>query len=142
MIRARSIAQALTWACVVLAPLVLLGGCSINPTYTVRVDNETNRTLRASLERRPTINEIITLESGKVGPGESRVFGPAEGRPLERVYVVIGDRTDLHAIPESVELRRGEWIVTIDASSITSWGTYQLEIRKAKESLVEEEPGE
>ena len=58
------------------------------------------------------------------------------------MYLVIGDRTDLHALPESVELRRGEWVVTIDAGSMTSWGTYELSVRKADEPLVaEDEPG-
>lgn len=126
-------------ACVALVLMVFAaGGCSINPTYTVRVDNLTNRPLSASLERRPTINEIIRMDSGRVGANSSRVFGPAKGKPLERVYIVIGDRTDLHALPESVELRRGEWVVTIDAGSMTSWGTYELDVRKAKESLVPE----
>lgn len=120
----------------------VLTGCSLNPTYTVRVDNQTNRPLTASLERRPTINEIITIESGRVGPNSSRVFGPGQGKPLERVYIVIGDRTDLHALPESVELRRGEWIVTIDAGSMTSWGTYELDVRKANEPLVEKDADE
>lgn len=116
------------------------GGCAINPTYTVRVDNETDRTLRVSLERRPTINDVIAMDSGRVKPKSSRVLGPKQAQPLERVYVVVGDRTDLHAMPESVELRRGEWIVTIGAGSITSWGTYELHIRKADEQLVEDEP--
>ena len=114
-------------------------GCSLNPTYTVRIDNETNRTLRATLERRPTINEVISMDSARVKPGSFAVLGPSEARPLERVYIVIGDRTDLHAMPESVELRRGEWIVTIDAASITNWGTYKLQVKKAREGLIPEE---
>ena len=118
----------------------LLSGCAINPTYTVRVDNETDRTLRVSLERRPTINDVIAMDSGRVKPRSSRVLGPSQAQPLERVYVVVGDRTDLHAMPESIELRRGEWIVTIGAGSITSWGTYELNVRKADEPLVEDEP--
>lgn len=127
-----------------IASIALLGslaltGCSISPTYTVRIDNDTSRTLRATLERRPTINEVIAMDSGKVGPNESRVLGPSTARPLERVYIVIGDRTDLHALPESIELRRGEWIVTIDAGSMTSWGTYELDVRKANEPLVNDD---
>jgi hypothetical protein len=114
-------------------------GCSINPNYTVRIDNETNRTLRATLERRPTINEVIAMDSARVKPGSSRVLGPSAARPLERVYIVIGDRTDLHAMPESLELRRGEWVVTIDASSMTSWGTYQLQLKKPDGPLVPED---
>lgn len=125
----------------ILCTLVIgLGGCAINPSYTVRVDNETDRTLRVSLERRPTINDVIAMDSGRVKPHSSRVLGPSKAQPLERVYVVVGDRTDLHAMPESIELRRGEWIVTIGAGSITSWGTYELKVRKADEPLIE--PGD
>lgn len=116
--------------------MLVLAGCSINPKYTVRIDNQTNRALRATLERRPTINEVIAMDSARVKPGTSRVLGPSEARPLERVYIVIGDRTDLHAMPESLELRRGEWVVTIDASSMTSWGTYQLQLKKPDGPLV------
>ena len=119
--------------------MLWVGGCSLNPQYTVRIDNETNRTLRASLERRPTLNEIISMDSTSVRANSSRVLGPSEARPFERVYVVIGDRTDLHAIPESLEISRGEWVVTIGSGSITSWGTYELKIRKADEALVTEE---
>jgi hypothetical protein len=119
--------------------LLVQVGCSINPNYTVRIDNETNRTLRATLERRPTINEVIAMDSARVKPGSSRVLGPSAARPLERVYIVIGDRTDLHAMPESLELRRGEWVVTIDASSMTSWGTYQLQLKKPDGPLVPED---
>ncbi len=124
---------------------LILSGCALNPTYTVLIDNETNRTLRATLERRPTINDIITMDSVRVKPGTSRVLGPSEARPLERVYVVIGERTDLHALPESLELRRGEWVVTIAPGSITDWGTYQLQLSKPDEPLVGEDgrrPGE
>lgn len=119
---------------------LILSGCGLNPSYTVRVDNETDRTLRVSLERRPTINDVIAMDSGRVKPHSSRLLGPSKAQPLERVYVVVGDRTDLHAMPESIELRRGEWIVTIGAGSITSWGTYELKVRKADEPLVEDEP--
>lgn len=126
-------------ASLMIAGAATLTACSISPTYTVRVENESNRPLRATLERRPTINEIISMDSAKVGPNESRILGPSTARPLERVYLVIGDRTDLHALPESVELRRGEWVVTIDAGSMTSWGTYELSVRKADKPLVEDE---
>lgn len=126
-------------ASLMIAGTATLTGCSISPTYTVRVENVSNRPLRATLERRPTINEIISMDSAKVGPNESRILGPSTARPLERVYLVIGDRTDLHALPESVELRRGEWVVTIDAGSMTSWGTYELSVRKADKPLVEDE---
>lgn len=118
-----------------------LGGCALNPTYTVRVDNETNRTLRVSLERRPTINDVTVADSGRVKPDSWVVLGPIEAQVLERVYVVVGDRTDLHAMPESVELSRGSWIVTIDAASITSWGTYELDVRKADKKLIVPEDG-
>lgn len=128
-----SVRPAAALAMVLVLPL--MGACSLNPTYTVRVNNDSNRTLRATLERRPTINEVIAMDSARVKPGSYAVLGPSEGRPLERVYIVIGDRTDLHALPESVELRRGSWEVTIGAGSMTDWGTYQLEVQKAKGPL-------
>lgn len=118
---------------------LMLGACSISPVYTVRVDNQTNRTLRTSLERRPTLNEIIGMDSARVKPNSSVLLGPSAARPFERVYVVIGDRTDLHALPESVELSRGEWIVTIGAGSITDWGTYKLDVKKTSGLLDEGE---
>jgi len=116
----------------------ILPACSIVPTYTVRVENETNRPVRATLERRPTINQVIELDSARVGAESSAVLGPADAPPLERVYVVIGDRTDIHALPESVELNRGQWIVTLRAGSVTAWGTYHLDVRKADEPLIAE----
>lgn len=128
-----------------ISPLVLLClvfsgfGCALNPTYTVRIDNETERAVQVSLERRPTINEIITMDSVRVRGESSRLLGPSEARPFERVYIVVGDRTDLHAVPESLEINRGQWIVTIAAGSITSWGTYELKVRKADEPLVQPE---
>ena len=133
--------SSLRWFCVlvVLASIFVLSGCSINPRYTVRIDNNTNRTLHATLERRPTINDRIRMESGRIRGESSRVFGPAEAQVLERVYIVIGEQTDLHAMPESIELSRGEWIVTIEPGSVTSWGTYELEVRRADEPLIEPE---
>ncbi len=118
--------------------LLLLPACSITPVYTVRVDNQTDRTINATLERRPTINEVIRLDSAWVKGESSALLGPAEAPPLQRVYVVIGDRSDLNAFPESVELSRGEWVVTITPASITAWGTYQLEVHKADGELVDE----
>jgi hypothetical protein len=117
----------------------LFGGCALNPEYVVRIDNNSSRTLHASLERRPTINEVIGMDTARIRTNSSRVLGPAEARPLERVYIVIGERTDLHAMPESIELSRGEWIVTIEPGSVTSWGTYELEVRRADEPLIEPE---
>lgn len=117
---------------------VFLAGCSLSPTYSVQVHNESNRTLMATLERRPTINEVITLDSARVKAGTSALLGPNEAAPFERVYLVIGDRTDLHALPESVELRGGHWEVTIGAGSMTDWGTYQLRVKKARAPVVDE----
>ena len=127
---------ALTAGCL----LTLLPACSITPVYTVRVDNQSSRALQARLERRPTLNEVIEMDGGRVGAGSSRVFGPAKARPFERVYVVIGDRTDLTAFPESIELKRGQWIVTVAASSMTGWGSYQVDIERAKGLNDEDAP--
>lgn len=139
-----SVRSAAALAMVLVLPL--MGACSLSPTYSVQVHNESNRTLMATLERRPTINEVITMDLARVKAGTSALLGPNEAVPFERVYLVIGDRTDLHALPESVELRGGHWEVTIGASSMTDWGTYQLEVKKSKRPLADPDeadtPGE
>ena len=106
----------------------VLAGCAITPSYTVRVENQSKVAVMARLERRPTINDVIVMDSAKVAADASATLGPADARPLERVYVVIGDPSDLHTLPKSVKLSRGAWIVTISPGTMTSWGSYEITV--------------
>ncbi len=109
---------------------VILTGCGLTPSYTVRVVNESSKAVLARIERRPSMNNMIVLDSGRVKAGDSRVFGPVEAPPLERVYIVIQSPDNIHSLPESHKIRRGNWVVTISKGSINSWGAYEISVSK------------
>jgi len=116
-----------------IAPLLvvfLLTGCGLTPSYSVRVENQSKVTVMARLERRPTINDVILMDSAKVKPDEAVTLGPADARPLERVYIVIGDRSDLQTLPKSVKLSRGSWVVMVYGGTMTSWGAYEITVER------------
>jgi hypothetical protein len=108
----------------------LLSGCAITPSYTVRVENQSTVAVMARLERRATINDVVEMDSAKVAADSSATLGPANARVLERVYIVIGDSDDLRTLPKSIKLSRGEWVVTVSAGSMTSWGSYEITVNR------------
>jgi len=105
-------------------------GCSAIPVYTVRVDNQSSKAVMARLERRPSMNNMIVLDSARVKGESSAVLGPSEAPPLERVYIVIQSPDNIHSLPESHKISRGSWVVTISNGSINSWGVYDISVRK------------
>lgn len=107
-----------------------MGGCGLTPTYTVRVENESSKAVLARLERRPSMNNMIVLDSARVNGESSKVLGPAQAPPLERVYIVIQSPDNIHSLPESHKISRGNWVVTISDGSINSWGVYDISVRK------------
>jgi len=113
-----------------LIALITLSGCTVLPVYTVRVDNQSSKAIMARLERRPTMNNMVEMASAHVSKESSKVLGPLEAPPLERVYIVIQSPSDLHALPDSHKIKRGNWVVTISDGSSTSWGAYEISVRK------------
>lgn len=113
-----------------LIALITLSGCTVLPTYTVRVDNQSSKAIMARLERRPTMNNMVEMASAHVSKKSSKVLGPMEAPPLERVYIVIQSPSDLHALPDSHKIKRGNWVVTISDGSSTSWGAYEISVRR------------
>jgi len=109
---------------------LLLTGCGLTPSYTVRVENESSKAVLARIERRPSMNNMIVLDSGRVNAGGSRVFGPVEAPPLERVYIVIQSPENLHSLPESHKITRGNWMVSVSRGSMESWGAYEISVSK------------
>lgn len=105
-------------------------GCSAMPIYSVRVDNQSSKAVMARLERRPSMNNMIVMDSAKVKGESSRVLGPMQAPPLERVYIVIQSPDNIHSLPESHKIRRGNWVVTISDGSISSWGAYEISVKK------------
>ncbi len=108
----------------------MLGGCGLSPSYTVRVVNESSKAVLARIERRPSMNNMIVLDSGRVKAGDSRMLGPVEAPPLERVYIVIQSPDNIHSLPESHKIRRGDSVVTISKGSINSWGAYEISVSR------------
>ena len=105
-------------------------GCGLTPTYTVRVDNQSAKSVLARIERRPSMNNMVMLDSARVSSESEVQLGPVDAPPLERVYIVIQSPNNLHSIPESHKISRGNWVVTITDGSVSSWGVYEISVRK------------
>lgn len=105
-------------------------GCGLTPTYSVRVDNQSARTVLARIERRPSMNNMVMLDSARVRSESDVQLGPVEAPPLERVYIVIQSSENLHSVPESHKISRGNWVVTITDGSVSTWGAYEISVRK------------
>jgi len=76
------------------------------------------------------MNNMIVLESARVKSEDSIVLGPVEAPPLERVYIVIQSPENLHSIPESHKLMRGSYVVTVTDGSMSSWGAYEVSVKR------------
>lgn len=122
--------QNLTVFAIIMIVISALTGCGITPTYTVRVENESSKAVLARIERRPSMNNMIVLESTRVNADSSVVLGPVEAPILERVYIVIQSPDNLHSLPESHKLMRGSYVVTITNGSIDSWGLYDISVKR------------
>lgn len=113
-----------------LTLMLVFTGCGINPTYTVRVDNQSSKTVLARLERRPSMSNVHVMESVRVKGEAEVVLGPHEARPLERVFIVIQGTSNIHDLPESHKLFRGSYVVTVSDGSIGSWGAYEVSVKR------------
>ena len=109
---------------------LLLTGCSINPTYTVRVINDSRTNINARIEHRPKFSNEIILESVVIKTGEERTLGPVESPPLERVVLLISATGNSISAPEHYVLKRGSYTVRISRGSSTSWSPYDISVSK------------
>lgn len=109
---------------------LFLTGCGISPSYTVRVDNQSKSAVLARIERRPSMNNMIVLESARIRGEDSVVLGPVVAPPLERVYIVIQSPENLHALPESHKIMRGSYVVTVTDGSVSTWGAYEVSVKR------------
>jgi len=113
-----------------LAMLALLTGCSINPTYTVHVINDSTTNLNARIEHRPKFDGTVILESMVVKAGEERTLGPVESPPLERVVFLIGGSGSSIAAPERFVIKRGSYTARVSKGTSTSWAPYEVDLSK------------
>jgi len=108
----------------------LLTGCSVNPTYTVRVINDSRTILNARIEHRPKFAEPITLGAINVKPGEEQTLGPVQSPPLERVVLLIGTTDDSISAPERFIIKRGSYVARISKGGSTSWAPFEVSLLK------------
>lgn len=109
---------------------ITLGGCSVNPTYTVRVINDSTTNLNARIEHQRKFDTAIMLESVVVKAGEERTLGPVESPPLERVVLYIGGAGSSITAPEQFVIKRGSYTARISRGSSTSWAPYEISLLK------------
>ncbi|MBL4809113.1 MAG: hypothetical protein JKY43_03525 [Phycisphaerales bacterium] len=109
---------------------LLLTGCSIKPTYTVRVLNDSTTNLNARIEHRPKFADAIILESITVKAGQEQTLGPVESPPMERVVLLIGAAGSSINDPEQFVIKRGSYTARISTGTSTSWTPYNISVLK------------
>ena len=114
--------------CLVTASMSI--GCSVNPTYTVRVINDSRTNLNARIEHERKFDTSIMLESLTVQAGEERTLGPVESPPMERVVLTIAGTGSSISAPERFVIRRGSYTARISTGSSTSWAPYEVDLMK------------
>ncbi len=116
--------------CVALVSSLFVGGCSINPTYTVRIINDSRTNLNARIEHERKFDTSIMLESMTVRAGEERTLGPVESPPMERVVLTIEGAGSSISAPEQFVIKRGSYTARISTGSSTSWDPYEISLIK------------
>lgn len=109
---------------------IALGGCSVNPTYTVRIINDSTTNLNARIEHQRKFDTAAMLESVVVKAGEERTLGPVESPPMERVVLFIGGTGSSITAPEQFVIKRGSYTARISRGSSTSWAPYEISLLK------------
>jgi len=115
---------------IALVPVLMLTGCSLNPTYTVRVINDSTTNLNARIEHRPKFADANILESIVVKAGEEHTLGPVESPPMERVVFLIGASGSSINDPEQFVIKRGSYTARISTGTSTSWTPYDVSLLK------------
>lgn len=109
---------------------IILGGCSVNPTYTVRVINDSSTNLNARITHDRKFDSDVILESMIVKAGEERTLGPVESPPLERVILTIAATGSSISAPEQKVIKRGSYTARVTRGGSTSWAPYEVSLTK------------
>ncbi|MFK7758878.1 MAG: hypothetical protein AB8C13_02900 [Phycisphaerales bacterium] len=102
----------------------------MNPTYEVRVINDSRTNINARIEHHRKFDTPIMLGSVMVKAGEERTLGPVESPPLERVVLAIGGAGSAIEAPESHVIKRGRYTARVSTGSSTSWARYEVSLLK------------
>lgn len=108
----------------------MLGGCSVNPTYTVHVINNSTKSINARIEHERRFDSAVLLGSVTVRPGQESTLGPVESAPLERVVLQIGESGATVATPESFVIKRGSYTAQVTTGTTTSWSAFEVSLTK------------
>lgn len=112
-------------------PLLLTQfACSVTPTYRVRVVNDSNTTLTASIVNTNSITRPETLAEARVSPKDEVVLGPVKAPPLEQVELRIGQPGDMGTLPVRNRLGRGNWKATVLTTHRDAWEPYSVSVEK------------
>lgn len=109
---------------------IVLGGCSVNPTYTVHVVNNSTKSINARIEHERRFDSAVLLGSVTVKPGQEQTLGPVESPPLERVVLQIGEAGATITTPESFVIKRGTYTAQITKGTTTSWSAFEVSLMK------------
>jgi len=110
--------------------VIVLPACSVNPTYTVRVINDSRTSLSARIEHHPKFADAIILESILIKAGQEQTLGPVESPPMERVVLLIGGSNSSITDPEQFVIKRGSYTARVSRSTSTSWSPFDVSLLK------------
>lgn len=114
----------------VLLSAIALSGCSVNPTYTVHVINNSTKSINARIEHERRFDSAVLLGSVTVRPGQESTLGPVESPPLERVVLQIGEAGATITTPESFVIKRGAYTAQVTTGTTTSWSAFEVSLTK------------
>ena len=109
---------------------VTLTGCSLRPSYQVRVINDSTSTVIAQLRRDRAMDSDEIMDRARVRPGAEAALGPAVADPLDPVDLLVSRPDDIQSIPLRHRLRRGSYTATIHDAPVSTWHRFTVTVEK------------
>jgi hypothetical protein len=115
----------------VLVGIGLCGvGCSMTPTYQVRVVNESTMTVDAAIMNTRNLARHEALARVRLGPNSEAVLGPVEAPPLDPVELQVARPEDMGVMARRHKLGRGNWKATVAGSGVDSWEPIAVSVER------------
>lgn len=109
---------------------LLLPACSVRPTYQVRVENTSSRTIVAQIRRDRTLDSDEILAQARIRPNQEATLGPATADPFDRVDLLVARPEDLQSLPMETRLSRGNWQAAVTDAPISTWHQFSVQLTK------------
>jgi hypothetical protein len=123
----RLLAAAPAIACAVAC---LAGGCSVTPTYEVRVVNDSPMTVQATLTNARNLVRQEVIAEARLAPNSESVLGPVEAAPLDPVELRVARPEDMAMIPARTRLSRGRWTAVVSDAGDESWSPLSVRVTR------------